>query len=144
LAGESFTGIYGAIAGASSSFFEAPHGGGVLGLAFSDPSITCNTFTCFPSFWDLVVSTGTVMDVFSVGASSDDPLAVSVTFNVLILIPPMHHPFRSVEAGKTLFSFWEVVLTTDCTTRRSSMRPWPLLLIYTESLSPISVWATAP
>lgn len=58
--------VYGAITAATDDFFEAPQGGGILGLAFSDPSISCNTFSCFPSLWDEVVRQRDVPDMFAV------------------------------------------------------------------------------
>jgi Eukaryotic aspartyl protease len=65
---------YGVITSATPDFFEAPQGGGILGMAFATDATDCNAFSCFPPLYDDMVHHNDVSDIFAICGSREEPL----------------------------------------------------------------------
>lgn len=75
-ANQTVNSTYGVITMATPEFFEAPQGGGILGMAFAADATDCNAFSCFQPLYDDVVRTHSqnVSDVFAICGSRDEPV----------------------------------------------------------------------
>jgi hypothetical protein len=63
---------FGGIIRASDNFFEAPRGGGIMGLSFGDYALCDSEFSCFPPLLDDLVRQCQLRDMFAMCASGDD------------------------------------------------------------------------
>jgi hypothetical protein len=67
---------YGGILRATDNFFEAPRGGGIMGLSFGDYALCDQEFSCFPPLLDDVVKQTGVQDRFAICANGNDSVLV--------------------------------------------------------------------
>lgn len=72
LGGLMVTSTYGGITAASDHFYEAPRGGGIMGLSFGDYALCDNEFSCFPPLLDDVVKQNGLDNRFAVCANGED------------------------------------------------------------------------
>ena len=72
LGGLSVSTIYGGITKASKEFFEAPKGGGILGLSFGNYSMCTRESSCFVPLLDDLVAKGGLEERFAVCAHGDE------------------------------------------------------------------------
>jgi len=76
LGGRQANSTFGGIIRASDNFFEAPRGGGIMGLSFGDYSLCDSEFSCFPPLFDDIVRQCGLEDKFAVCAHGEDAVLI--------------------------------------------------------------------
>jgi len=72
VAGVVVNGTYGGITQATKDFFEAPKGGGIMGMAYGNYSLCDSEYTCFRPIFDALVEQAGLEDKFTICANKDD------------------------------------------------------------------------
>lgn len=72
LGGITVNATFGGITQATKDFFEAPNGGGIMGMAYGNYSLCDSEYTCFRPIFDSLVEQGELEDRFAICASKDD------------------------------------------------------------------------
>lgn len=76
LGGSEANSTFGGIIRASDNFFEAPRGGGIMGLSFGDYALCDSEFSCFPPLIDDLVRQCGLEDKFAICAHKDDAVLI--------------------------------------------------------------------
>ncbi len=89
---------FGGIIRASDNFFEAPRGGGIMGLSFGGYSLCDSEFSCFPPLLDDIVRQCGLDDKFTVCAHGDDAVLIlgggdSRLYEGNVTYAPLQPPF---------------------------------------------------
>lgn len=98
LGGRQANSTFGGIIRASDNFFEAPRGGGIMGLSFGGYSLCDSEFSCFPPLLDDIVRQCHLDDKFTVCAHGDDAVLIlgggdSRLYEGNVTYAPLQPPF---------------------------------------------------